>query len=380
MSEDKITLMVRGRRLETWKSATVTAGIDQAARAFSVMVSDAQADFLANDAVQEGDDVTVAVAGVPVLVGYAEKIGESESKTGHDITVQGRSKTCDLIDSSEDAAPGQWRNMTLSEVANAIAAPYGVAVEIDGPEETIPVFDTDVGETCFDALEELSRMFGLMVCDTAGGHLRLARAGFERASGALEGRVERAGRRGNILDWSFETDGSQRFSHYIVRGQQQSSARIQGTDSAEPQGLATDAGVKRYRPKIVTAEAGGGPTYCQQRAEWEMAQANALAMSFTVTVTGWRQAGGALWRPGLLVPVKIERYGVKKVDGDFVIAALSWSIDSGGGRVTRLTLRDPAGYDLQPEAPPRQTAAATGGASSSGGASPYAAYAQAVGG
>lgn len=363
---DKVTLLANGRVWQGWKSATITAGIDQAARTFSVTAADSQKRFLEQGAAQIGDAVQVLVAGVPVLTGWLEKFVEAESAGSHDLTLQGRSRTCDLVDASEEVAPGQWRNRTLLEIATAIAAPFGVAVELDGPDQPIPCFDVDVGETAFDAIEELSRMYGCLVSDTAAGILRLARAGFEGAQGALEGCIRDGAQRGNVLGWTLTADGSQLFSEYVVRGQQASSDRRSGTASAEIAGRATDPAVTRYRPKIITAEAAGDRAYCQQRAEWEMGQAIASGVSLDLSVTGWRQAGGALWRPGLLVPVTLHRDGVVKVDQVMVLADITWSLDVSGGTVTQMTLRDPAGYQLAPEAPKRPDKAGTARAKKAG--------------
>lgn len=347
----KITILANGQKLDGWLSASVSASVERPARGFSVVASDAQARFLEKGGLALGDAVRVLVDGLPVLTGRAEKYDETEGGSGHTLTVQGRSLTGSLVDCTDMSAPGQWRRMPLLDVARSLCEPFGISVSLDGEDRIVDSFDVDVGATVYDSIEELCRMFGLLAVDDAGGNLRLALPGQRRAGGALEGRVEQAGRRGNILDWQRSSDGSQRFSRYEVRGQQAGSSRIAGTRRAESKGIAIDPHVRGYRPKVIIAEAAADSTWAQKRAEWEMAQALGQGESVSLTVTGWRQGSGDLWEPGLLVPVHIVRYGVVKIDQEMVIADLDWSLSDSGGAVTKMTLRDPAAYMPAPEAP-----------------------------
>ncbi len=59
----------------------------------------------------------------------------------------------------------------------------------------------------------------------------------------------------------------------------------------------------RYRPLLIQQSGTATTATCKARCEFEARQRAALTRETTYTVQGWRQGGGALWRPGLSVIV-----------------------------------------------------------------------------
>ena len=120
-----------------------------------------------------------------LLTGWVDAYKPSYDATSHNISLSGRSKTCDFVDSSVLVDGGQFMGMTVGDIAKKLAEPYRLTVKVldDGePEAEVQV---QQGETCFALVERLSRLQALLVTDDADGNLVLTRAGTGRASASL---------------------------------------------------------------------------------------------------------------------------------------------------------------------------------------------------
>ena len=103
----------------------------------------------------------------------------------------------------------------------------------------------------------------------------------------------------NILECSFTSNSTDRFSEYIVESQQDGQGIAQHTVRA----TAYDQAVKRFRATIITAESGVDSTYAQQRAKWEAQARASKAQTVKLTVQGWRDPTGAVWAVNQIVTV-----------------------------------------------------------------------------
>ena len=68
----------------------------------------------------------------------------------------------------------------------------------------------------------------------------------------------------------------------------------------------------------------------------------------TLTVQGWRDPAGAIWRPDLVVPVTAPWIDV---DGDQLIADVTFQLDQDGGSTTVLSCAPPDAYRPEPPTP-----------------------------
>lgn len=142
---DVVTLNVAGVNYTRWTSISISAGIEQAAREFSLALVAPFPGQLNPLRVQPGMPCAVLIGDDLVLSGWAETIEPKQDATTSEIGVGGRSRTCDLVDCSCLDAPRHFAGLKAEAIGAALAKPYGVDVvaEVDtgavfGRKATIP--------------------------------------------------------------------------------------------------------------------------------------------------------------------------------------------------------------------------------------------------
>jgi len=406
------TLRLGGRDYEGWHAIAVRRGLEQAASQFEVRVSERTTGQPFEPWVlRPGAPCEILLDGEVVITGYIDTYAPSFNADTHDVHVSGRSRTADFVDGAAIVPGGQFKQLSLWEIAERLAQPFGLTVTgsagmpvvegprpsgdfvgpmpgvtptapVEGPRPSPdfvgpmpPLQDVQVqqGETCYALLERLARLQGLLIADTATGQLALTRVGSRRAVGALV-------QGDNILSASATLDASQRYSEYTVKGQRPNTddredgsetapavgggrqTQASGGGPAGPSvraciGAALDGFLGRYKPWLLTAETIADDLLCQQRADWEARRRAGHAVRATITVAGWRQtARGPLWDVNLLVPVIAPWLGINR---ELLIASVAFQKDDSGSTTT-LELTLPDAFATEADGVP-SGASATGG-------------------
>jgi prophage tail gpP-like protein len=398
-----ISLYVDGTEYSGWKSVRVTRGLLRATSDFDLTVSERWSTEGTAWQIQPGAACEVRYGNTVVLTGFVDAYKPAYDDKSHNIAISGRSKTCDFVDSSVLVDGGQFRGLTVGEIAKTLAQPYKLTVKIldDGePEAEVQV---QQGETCFALVERLSRLQALLVTDDADGNLILTRAGTGRAATALRHGA-------NILGASASLDHSKRFSEVLVKAQrpgngnksdddafadwqpsalaarQRTAARIaaienpgerhlarmldlrtSGTKKGNPKSLtevkggAKDPDIKRYRPLVIVAEAQSDDGLAEKRADWEVRRRMAEGTKATITINGWKQAdNGELWMTNQMVSVAAPWLALNR---DLVISEITYSYDDSGEKTTlQMTLPDAFLPDPKRKAKSAKKTGGTGGA------------------
>lgn len=341
---DQMTLTVNGQIYQGWTSASVTRSLETGASVFDLSVTERWASNGAWETWQivPGNEAVVAISGTPILTGYVERYCPSIAAGEHTVSISGRSKTCDLIDSMPDIKGGQYRGYTADKIAAAVAAEFGVSVVVGDGVDTGDPFPQTMYERCETAyvfIEKMCRMRGLLVCDDAAGNLVLTQAGPKRASGALiQGQ--------NIHTARANLTADKRFQQYVVYAQAPLSWN---ETAAQPKvsGSATDAGVTRFRRFAEIAEIPADEGGAKARAVWRARYNFGQSVEAQIGVKGWRQIeGGDLWDVNMLVPVTSSALSL---DQDLLIGSITWRMDVRGvGAETEMTLKPAAAYTPEP--------------------------------
>ena len=353
--EGVVSIRVNGRIYEHWTSATITRSMTAFASAFSVMVPWWQPAAGQPLLAHPGDSCVVEIDGIPVITGYIEEIGPSDDPEKVGVRLSGRSKAGDLVDCSAVVKGGQLRGLDLLGVARVLCKPFGIGASVDSGVSVGKKFDLveiENGETVHQVLVRLARERGVLVWSKSDGGVIIGRGSRGRAARPLIKRIGADGKPmqgNNVLRSSGKFSSVGRFSEIVVRGQQKWFA---GEDdpafaSAQPQGRATDAGVGRYRPKIMQAENAGDSSSMAARAQWEVARRIGASVQVTEPVAGWYQTpdeDGDLWDVGLLTRVTDD---VLNLDEDMLITGVTMRVDS-KGLFTDLTLEPEAAHAPAP--------------------------------
>lgn len=336
---DDVQLLVDGMIYAGWKKAGVTRAMDAASGTFSLSVTDRWSSNSQPFKINPGSSCEIRVAGETIITGYVDLVRPSFSATDHTIEVQGRDRSADMVDCSAVHKPDEWKRLTLLQLAEKLAKPFGIGVKAETDVgSAIDLVKLQQGETALEALNRHAKMRKVLVMPDGKGGILLTRAGVRRAAiDLVQGQ--------NILDASGTLDWSERYSDYIVKGQAGFSETTDGESEAHAIGTAKDPDITRYRPLLVVTDTETSKATAAERAKWEANTRLGKAAQATITVQGWRQTqGGALWEPNLLVQVSAPWL---RLDGEMLIRQVTFE-KSSSGTTTQLDLVSPQAYAPEP--------------------------------
>ncbi|MDI2141751.1 MULTISPECIES: phage baseplate assembly protein [unclassified Pseudomonas] len=344
-TDNRVTLTVGDMEYGGWKSVQITADLERQFRTFKLDITWQWPGQTVDQRIKAGDPCEVRIGKDLVLTGYVFKAPISYDGRQISLSIEGSSKTQDLVDCAARNNPGQWQDQSLLNIVQALAMEYALMVVNEIPETARLSKHTIVpGETAFQSIDRLLSLYRVFSTDDAEGRLVLARPGSGgRASDALE-----LGK--NILSANAPMDFSQVFSEYRVIGQQKGNDKKSGAASSEVESTAADLSFKRRRTTIINEGSQLTFELAQQRAQWESATRMGRALTTTYQVQGWRQSNGDLWRHNTLVRVKDPVLGF---DEDMLISKVTYSL-SAQGSVTTLQVAPPHTFDANPT-PPKKT-------------------------
>lgn len=363
MTIETLSLLVDGQRYGGWKDVTVTSGIERAVSDFQISVSERWPELQERWRIPEGATCEVLIGDDKVITGYVDAVEASYDKGRHSVKVSGRSKTSDLVDCSAVVEGGQFLKLRIDDIARRLASPFGIEVDMRGdPGPPFPSVQVQNSETVWKLIERLARQRELLVFDDEEGRLVLGRLMEERAADVLKHPAH------GLLQVTGGRDMSERFSDYTVKGQAPATwVDVEG--DATPETLAhveggfKDAGVPRYRPKLIvaegataTGETGKGGSGAMARAEWEARRRIGKSLTVTARRAGWRQSNGDLWRPNMLVHCELP---FMDLSDDLGLGEVTYQLGA-SGTTCELTLHPPEAFTPEPVSEPSGGAGAGG--------------------
>lgn len=290
MQTEVVTVVVGGKRYDSWKSVNVRASVKEAARSIKLVVA---AEFGAEQIAQVFQDQTPIAAyagGDLIFTGYVD---DKQPELGPDgpstITISGRSKGADAIDCSADHTKGDYVGKTLHDIAKDQDV-YGIGFTSDTKLDPIDRFRFNPGESLFRGLEILARDHGVTLAGQPDGGIKITTAGAAppRQPGMLIQGV-------NIKRGSSSHNSANRHSEVHVHGQ---SYKGVGRQNTSINGKAKDETVTRKRPVRVLHRGHATDKRVKKHAENRRNREAGGGLTAIITTPGWRDETGALWTPG----------------------------------------------------------------------------------
>ncbi|WP_454825402.1 phage baseplate assembly protein [Paraburkholderia xenovorans] len=337
---DDLTLIMDSASVGGWTKIRVTRGIERLPSDFEIEMTDKYPDDLEQISIIPGESCSVAIGTDVVLTGYVDRVIPGFDRKSHRIRVVGRGKCQDLVDCSAEWEGGQISGSNALQIAQKLAAPYGITVTSDGNDgPSIPQINLMIGETAFEVIERISRYAGLLAYDLPDGNLRLARAGVDsHSSGLAQGQ--------NIEEAEFEWSTDLRYSEidaYLLTMQTMGDAGA----NLVPVATATDATVDRHRKLyIVSEQVQAGRNIAQERANWEAARRAGRSQMVHARVDSWRDGDGMLWTPNTLVPVALPFLKIPE-ETFMLISEVTYLLDDDGTHA-QLVLMPPDAFKPEP--------------------------------
>jgi len=300
-----VALLVGGMIYRDWTSVEIRRSVKEMAGQFTLHVEErwsgglggAGPAVLASRRIEPGDPCQVFYDGVLAVTGYVDAYNPRYSATHHSVTIQGRSKTGDLCDSSVDIPNGEMNDVSLDQVARRALQPFGIKLRVDADVSgVIDKVRPYAAETVHRFLDRYARPGAVAVTDTPEGDLRLLHVqdGAPVAS-LIEGQ--------NILEGSAMMREDKRHSEYETLGQDHGTDREFGRPVATRKSKVKDGAVKRHRPLRLLNETKTARRQARARGAWEAARRAGESVRAEIKVVGWFAAQGRLWTPGDIVQV-----------------------------------------------------------------------------
>ncbi len=342
MLDITLTLLAGGQVHGGWKTVRVVRSMLHCAGGFELGLAERWSGQEVRLPVRPGTRCTVMLGQVPVVTGHVDGAEVEIDAEARSVNVAGRDLTADLVDCSAVRKPGQWRGAKIEAIAQDLCAPFGVRVvaAVD-TGKALASFALQMGETVFEALDRAARIRALLLVSDGTGALVLTRAGIARSPTALV-----LGQ--NVLKARARVDMRDRYSSYTVLGQAPGGDYYNGAQASQVRATATDPGVTRHRPLLLTSSEPDLAATLRERVLWEANVRAARAVHVSVTVQGWAHEGG-LWEPNTIVPVRLSALDL---DEDLLITDVEYSLGQ-DGTISELSLTRRDAFQVLPlRAPP----------------------------
>lgn len=330
MGVEVISIKVGGSSYTAFKSVKVRAAFNEAARSFSLEIAAEPGASAANAIFHVGAEVAIYANNDLLLKGYVDQKQPRMEATNRLITVSGRSKSGDLVDSSAEHETGAFKKKDPMEIGNEIAKGIAAQFETDQQLEKLDQYQVTPGESVFRAVEKMAREQGMTITGTPEGNAKITKAGSERhAGGLVEG--------DNIKGGTADHNGTNRHSKYTVRGQRPFD---HGVDNLEIQAIARDKGVDRHRPIIIVQDNDTTKDRAKKRSKNRRDRSAGHALKASIDTQGFRDKAGKVWTPGHLVWTESPFLDIAQ---DMLIEHVTYQQDENGS-VATVGVTDPRSY------------------------------------
>lgn len=327
---------VNGQQFTRVKQVDVSNSLDDFSGTARIIVTEPTDD---DSVIKIGDKASIIFDNIKVITGYVESISDSETNDSHDVDINIRSAVSDLIDSTiPDNLKFVEGVSTFKDLVQKAIDGLGLKISIvDNVNITFTddIKSGEVGQKCFDFLQEYARKAQVFLNTDGLGNVYIRRPGGDLTTHLVEGV--------NILESSISLDYSERYNKYVVYSN--SNVTAEGnTDNLNVKGEATDSSIRTTRVFEKIAEKPMSADECANAAIEEANIRRIRSFNYTCKVAGF-SGNGELWQEGKLA----NTYNPKKgVVGKYVIRSINYNM-SDAGEFTTMNLTEPDAYKLQAE-------------------------------
>lgn len=350
-----IALEVNGAPYQLFTDASMEIRMDSLCRRFSFS---ATRTGTLPFPLKGGESCRVLVDGQVALTGHIEKIDVNYSESDHNISVQGRDRTADLLDSSLGAISSFSSHPTLKQAVELVVKHLGLNLgvydnvgEPRGNTTDLPA--PEPGQNAFEFLEKLARTRQVFLTSDQYGNILITRAtATARAPKRLQNIVERNDN--NILSASVSYDLTGRFYRYAVASSLNPltipDASVTPDQIASQSHTVVDAEVRVGRQFMIAPKTSSSDSVNASRAAWEANVRKARSRVYSAVVDGFT-VDGKLWSVNELVEVEDDFAGIH---GRMLINSVEYRFNDSGS-LTTLSMVNQNAYTLELNEPKEQS-------------------------
>lgn len=314
-----------------------------------------------------GSSCRILVDTVPVITGIIDKIDVGYSGSSHSISISGRDKTSDVLDSTIDGEFEINPPESLKGLTERVLSLYNITgitvIDLVGDLSKFSgdeIISADIGDTLYDLIERHCRLRQVFATTNADGNIELIRGATTKSGTSLISDSEHPA--SNILSASVSYDNSNRFYKYKSWSQSNIGGETDGEetdDLVDQSGQAFDNDIRKSRTNHFVSEKSSSDGDLEKRAIWEANIRRARSFEYTATVQGHSKSGiNNPWKFNELVYV---RDTFSNIDADLLIKTVKFRLDNDGGSTTELEMVTKDSFTLQAEQNEREARASLEG-------------------
>jgi prophage tail gpP-like protein len=338
MPNETVSMLIDDTQYTGWTELSIKRSLTSLCGSFGFSMADVWGINNQLIALRPGLSVRIYIGDEQVMSGWMDSVAPSLASSAHGIRVSGRDRTCDLVDCSAMNVPGIWRNRTLKQIVQDLIEPFAIEL-VDEVNDTtkFSTFKLNVGETVFEAASRAAAKRATLLITDANGRMVIANTSSQLADDGLK-------QGGNILAASASFNDSERYSRYIVRGQQATQGEGWGASTVTIKGEGEDEAITRNRPIIIKADGAVTTKDAQNQARWNAHVRAGKAQDVRAMVRGFHQSSGALWALNRITNVDIP---LLLVGNSMLITSVEF-VKGNAGSVTNMELQLPNAFVAQP--------------------------------
>jgi prophage tail gpP-like protein len=340
-----ITLAVNGIRYAGWTEVSVSKSIESLCGQFSFATTVKEnAEFVIQNNLKLQDKVQVFIDSTKIITGYIEKLDIAYDAGSHSITVAGRDKTGDLIDSS--IKPNNYNHQSFVKLVENVLSDNGYTdIKVINNVSNLPnmVEKTQgaaVGEKIIEFLDKYAKKVQALLTTDADGNIVITRESEASATGSLLSNNTNAT---NILGASISLSSTNRFRYNYIESQSDNNSFEKS--SVKQTGVATDKDIRNPRRSYTVMRPATEAVTLQELATWSTNLRKAKGIRYNCRVQDYysSKAFNQLWLPNELVQVEDVRC---QLSGQFLIQGISYSKSRDSGSITEFSIVNKGAFDL----------------------------------
>lgn len=339
---NSIVIEVDGQRYTGWTHASVKKSIENLCGSFS-FISTASKEF--PFPVKQGQNCRIFVNDILFLTGWIEKIRVKLSKDSHTITVSGRDRTNDVVDSQMSHIDFN-SNSTLKKMTEAVLKELnlnGIKVIDRFNLSKFDDIETDaLGMTGFNFLERYAKKKQVLLTTNGDGDIVFERASTKKLKTILTTDPMSDSR---IFSSDVIYDDSKRFNEYKAVCQENSAGLAFLTKlglaklGTNVHGEVFDLEIRTSRKYVFQPEDNGDTNSNIDRAIWEANFRSSQSMIYRTTVFGFQPFNDeGIWETNTLVKVKDDLMNINDTNSTLLITEVGYTQDNDNGSFTHLKL------------------------------------------
>ena len=259
----KLQLQASGKKYQGWENVSITKSMDSIAHRFSMDIyKDGD-----NVIIEDDEVIKIYVDDKVFFTGYLDDNILSITDVKKPLKINGRSKAGDLIDCNI-LTNKQYSKLNAKQIIEDLIKPFGISVSTTLSLEPLETFNTEVGETYFNAINRLCKQTNTLPISDVNGNLLIVKNENNITDITLTDK--------DFKSITFPRKLSNRFSEYVYKKE--------GIVTDVTDGKITDDTIGRFRPFVdINTEDKSNI----DMAKWKKNNDQAKAIQLSGVVVGW---------------------------------------------------------------------------------------------